>query len=70
MQCIHMVLFRLEAKGFIFPPNLKVLDVISSPLYSDNDLLERSDWSNSDSAESRDWEVLLLDDGPTGDEVS
>ncbi|KAI3741641.1 hypothetical protein L1987_59315 [Smallanthus sonchifolius] len=64
------VLSRLEAKGFIFPPNLKVLDVISSPLYSDNDSLELSDWSNSDSAESRDWEVLLLDDGHTGDEVS
>ncbi|KAL8236103.1 hypothetical protein R6Q59_017184 [Mikania micrantha] len=57
------VLSRLEAKGFIFPSNLKVLDVTSSPFYSDNDSLELSDWSNSDSAVSRDWEVLLIDDG-------
>ncbi|KAK1420397.1 hypothetical protein QVD17_21957 [Tagetes erecta] len=64
------VLSRLEAKGFVFPSNLKVLDVTSSPLYSDNDSLEVSDWSTSDSAESRDWEVLLLDDGPAVDEVS
>ncbi|KAL8255986.1 hypothetical protein R6Q59_031053 [Mikania micrantha] len=57
------VLSRLEAKGFIFSSNLKVLDVTSSPCYSDNDSLELSDWSNSDSAVRRDWEVLLIDDG-------
>ncbi|XP_076904983.1 F-box protein At5g03100-like [Bidens hawaiensis] len=67
----YKVLCRLEAKGFVFPSNLKVLDVTSSPLYSDNDSVELSDhWSNSDSTESGDWEVLLVDDGPTGDEVS
>ncbi|XP_076949869.1 F-box/LRR-repeat protein 25-like [Bidens hawaiensis] len=37
------VLSRLEAKGFIFPSNLKVLDVTSSPLYYDNDSVEFDD---------------------------
>ncbi|KAJ0927555.1 putative leucine-rich repeat domain superfamily, F-box-like domain superfamily [Helianthus annuus] len=44
------VLCRLEAKGFVFPSNLKVHDVTSSPLYSDDDSMGFSDWSDSDSA--------------------
>ncbi|XP_076944914.1 F-box/LRR-repeat protein 25-like [Bidens hawaiensis] len=37
------VLSRLEAKGFIFPSNLKVLDVTYSTLYYDNDSVEFDD---------------------------
>ncbi|KAL8255989.1 hypothetical protein R6Q59_031056 [Mikania micrantha] len=61
-------LSRLEAKGFIFPSNLIICDDSYYPFESDSDSLELSDWTNSDSDENRDSEVLLLDDGPTGDE--
>ncbi|KAL8236102.1 hypothetical protein R6Q59_017183 [Mikania micrantha] len=62
-------LSRLEAKGFIFPSNLNICDVSYYPFESDSDSLELSDRTNSDSDETRDSEMLLLDDGPTGEEL-
>ena len=59
----------MEAKGFIFPSNVKFPD-IASTFYSDNDSLGQGDWSDSDSAESGGWEVLLLDQGSKGDEFN
>ncbi|KVH89463.1 F-box protein At5g03100-like [Cynara cardunculus var. scolymus] len=60
------VLSRLEARGFIFPSNVKFPD-FTSAFYSDNDSLGQGDWSDSDSVESGDWEVLLLDQGTKSD---
>ena len=65
----------MEAKGFIFPSNLKVVnDVVSSD--SDSDSLELVHWSDRDSNESGDSdgdsEELLPDDGheSEGDEAN
>ncbi|KAJ9565925.1 hypothetical protein OSB04_001891 [Centaurea solstitialis] len=63
------VLSRLEAKGFIFPSNVKFPDCTSA-FYSDNDSLGQGDLSDSDSVESSDWDVLLLDHGSKGDEFN
>nr|XP_043621347.1 F-box protein At5g03100-like [Erigeron canadensis] len=42
-------LTRLTAKGFIFPPNLQILDA-ASPLYSDSDSMELVDGCDNDSS--------------------
>nr|GEU80371.1 lysine-specific demethylase JMJ18 [Tanacetum cinerariifolium] len=54
------VLSRLEAKGFIFPSNLKVVDA-TSPLSNDthSDTIELADASHSDSSESGDSEGIV-----------
>ncbi|KAI3495364.1 hypothetical protein L1887_37693 [Cichorium endivia] len=41
------VVSRLEAKGFVFPSNIKFPDV-TPPLYSDNDSVALGDWSDRD----------------------
>ncbi|GKB29565.1 hypothetical protein Tco_0868966 [Tanacetum coccineum] len=54
------VLSRLEAKGFVFPSNLKVVDA-TSPLSNDthSDTIELADASHSDSSESGDSEGIV-----------
>nr|XP_043622401.1 F-box/FBD/LRR-repeat protein At3g52680-like [Erigeron canadensis] len=67
IEC-HKALYRLEAKGFNFPSNLKVQNVMS-PVSSDSDSMDYSDNESSDD-DSSDSDSMDYSDNESSDDDS